>query len=543
MVDIKSTAFPKLSDEQMQAVNKFTTVSSFSDGDTLFSSGDKNAKFFIIKSGQVEIIERSTGKRHSVTVHDPGEFTGELNMLNGRPSVVSAIAKGDCQVYEVSYDDLHRILQQIPLLGDCILQAFIARRRLLEESEFSGLSVVGSKFSQDTARIKGFLAKNKIPFTWIDLEKDADVGQLLEQFGISKEETPVVACGAHQVLRNPSNEALGELAGIKKPLGNEVYDLVVVGAGPAGLAAAVYGASEGLNTLILERTAPGGQAGSSSKIENYMGFPTGLSGTDLADRATIQAEKFGATFSTPSQVTGLSFENGYKTVHLDGGDSVSAQCVLISTGASYRKLDAEGCDLLEGRGIYYSATAVEAQLCERGQVVVVGGGNSAGQAAIFLSNYAKKVILMIRGDNLKKKMSHYLVQRIENSECIELMTDTEISKIIGEESLHTVEIINNQTQKTQTIDLIGLFVFIGAVPRTDWLPPEIERDEKGFIKTGLEVAQSKYWQANRQPFFLETSQPGVFAAGDVRSDSIKRVASAVGEGSMTVKFAHHAMAS
>ena len=532
-----NTAFPKLTDAQIAALDQFATLKSCQDGETLFEAGESDFKFFVVKQGQVEIVENSTGKRKTVTVHEEKEFTGDIDMLAGKPSFVAAVAKGNCEVYEISANDLRRILKEIPKLGDCILQAFLSRRQLLEESGFTGLKVVGSKFSHDTFRIRDFLSKNRVPFAWIDIEKDQPVNELLEHFGISEAETPIVAFNNSSILKNPSNQELGTSVGIKKPLADTVYDLVVVGAGPAGLAAAVYGASEGLNTVVLEKTAPGGQAGCSSKIENYMGFPMGLSGNDLATRALLQAEKFGAQFTTPAEVVGLEFDSSYHVLKLSSGESVSARCVLIATGVSYRKLDVEGGEQFEGAGIYYSATTMEAQMCRDSTVVVVGGANSAGQAAVFLSDSVKQVLLLIRGGDLSKSMSQYLLRRIEQTKNIELLTNSEITKIEGDDVLRSAEIRNNKTGETKTVETSAVFIFIGATPHTKWLPAEIDVDDKGFIKTGSQVAAST-WSAGRQPFLLETSRPGVFAAGDVRLDSIKRVASAVGEGSMTVQFAH-----
>lgn len=536
--NIHSIAEPKLDDSQIAALDEFAALKSFKDGETLFDAGESEFKFFVVKTGKVEIVENSSGNKKTVTVHEEKEFTGDVDMLTGKPSLVTAVAKGDCEVYEISASDLRRILKEIPKLGDCILQAFLSRRNLLEESEFMGLKVVGSKFSHDTFRIRDFLSKNKVPFTWMDIENDQRVKELLKQFEISEAETPIVAFENNSILKNPSNLELGESIGIKKPLSDTVYDLVVVGAGPAGLAAAVYGASEGLNTVVLEKTGPGGQAGCSSKIENYMGFPTGLSGTDLANRAVLQAQKFGAQFTTPAEVVGLEFENSYNVLRLASGESVSSKCVLIATGVSYRKLDVEGCERFEGSGVYYSATTVEAQLCRDSVIVIVGGANSAGQAAVFLSEYAKKVLLLIRGDDLSNSMSQYLVRRLEQTHNIELLINSEISKMNGDDSLRSVEIRNNKTNQTQTEETAAVFIFIGAIPHTDWLPAQIDKDDKGFVKTGPQVADSDSWSAGRQPFLLETSRPGIFAAGDVRLGSIKRVASAVGEGSMTVQFVH-----
>jgi thioredoxin reductase (NADPH) len=348
----------------------------------------------------------------------------------------------------------------------------------------------------------------------------------------------VVAWGNKLILRNPANLELAEALGIRRPLEQTTYDLAVVGAGPAGLAAAVYGASEGLNTVVLERTGPGGQAGLSMRIENYLGFPTGITGSELADRAAIQASKFGAQISVPTPVTALTFDQAYSVLQLEGKETIVAKCVLIATGADYRRLTVEGCERFEGCGVYYAATPIEAQLCRGSDVVVVGGGNSAGQAAVFLAGQVRKVYLVIRGDDLYKNMSNYLACRIEDTPNIEVLRNTEVRRLVGDGYLTSVELIDNKTGETRTIRAPALFSFIGAIPRCDWIPPEIERDDKGFVRTGPAVAQSPHWTAKRQPFLLETSRPGVFAAGDVRAGSIKRVASAVGEGAMTVQFVH-----
>jgi thioredoxin reductase (NADPH) len=442
-------------------------------------------------------------------------------------------------VIEVSRDALRRVLNQCPDLSDIILQAFIARRQLLRQSpDFTGLRVIGSRYSADTLRVRDFLAKNRVLFTWVDVETDPQVDRLLKQFGVTEADTPAVACGHRLMLRNPSNRQLADAIGIRQPLEHTVYDLAVVGAGPAGLAAAVYGASEGLRTVVLEQTAPGGQAGSSMRIENYLGFPTGLTGSELAGRAALQANKFGAHLSVPTPVTRLEFEKAYPILRLDGGEAVVAKCLLIASGAEYRRLEAEGGPRYEGTGVYYAATPNEAQLCRGAQVVLVGGGNSAGQAAVFLAEQARKVLLVIRGDDLYKGMSSYLARRIEQTANIELLCNTTIRRMRGDGHLTAVEIVNSRTGEERTVETPAVFSFLGAVPRTDWLPPEIERDAKGFVRTGPALAKSPHWTARRQPFLLETSRPGVFAAGDVRADSVKRVASAVGEGAMAVQFVH-----
>ncbi|TLY24310.1 MAG: cyclic nucleotide-binding domain-containing protein [Nitrospirae bacterium] len=539
--NLQSIAFPRLDEAQISKLAQCTTATPkvYRDGQTLFAVGDRDFKFFIVKSGEIEIVDHSGDAPKTVTVHRKGQFTGEITHLTGNPAVVSAIARGDCEVYQISGDALRRVLNQCPAVSDIILQAFIARRQLLRESsDFTGLRVIGSRYSTDTFRVRDFMAKNRMLFTWVDIDTDPQVDLLLKQFGVTEADTPVVACSHMLLLRNPSNRQLADEIGIRQPLEQTVYDLVVVVGGLAGLAAAVYGASEGLRTVVLERTAPGGQAGSSMRIENYLGFPTGLTGSELADRAILQANKFGARLSVPTPVTRLAFEKVYPVVHLDGGETVTAKCLLIATGADYRWLGVEGCERFEGKGIYYAATPTEVQMCQGAQVVLVGGGNSAGQAAVYLAQHARQVLLLIRGDDLYKNMSSYLAKRIEQTANIELLFNTTIRRMIGDGHLGSVEIVNKKTGQERTVETPAVFSFIGAVPRTDWLPPEIERDAQGFIRTGAALAQSPHWTAKRQPFLLETSRPGVFAAGDVRSGSAKRVASAVGEGSMAVQFVH-----
>jgi thioredoxin reductase (NADPH) len=539
--NLLSVAFPTLDKTQIGQLAGCTHAQPklFRDGQPLFAVGERNMNFFVVKSGEVEIVDYSGDEPKTITVHRPGEFTGDISHLTGLPAVVSGIARGDCEVYEITGDALRQVLNQCPSISDIVLQAFIARRQLLRESpNFTGLRVIGSRYSPDTFRVRDFLSKNRILFTWVDVENDPNVDRLLRQFGVTESDTPVVACGRMLLLRNPSNRQLADAIGIRQPLEDLVYDLVVVGAGPAGLAAAVYGASEGLRTAVLEQTAPGGQAGASMRIENYLGFPTGLTGSELAGRAILQANKFGAHLSVPTLVNRLAFENAYTLVRLDGGETVTAKCLLIATGADYRRLGVAGADRFEGTGVYYAATLAEAHLCQGSQVVVVGGGNSAGQAAVFLSGHAHRVLIVIRGDDLYKNMSSYLVQRIEQTPNIELLCNTTIRQMNGNGHLASVDIVQSQTGEERTVETPGVFSFIGADPRTSWLPQEIERDEKGFVRTGADLARSPYWTSGRQPLLLETSRPGVFAAGDVRSGSVKRVASAVGEGAMAVQFVH-----
>jgi len=429
--NLQSIAFPTLDEAQISKLAQCTTATPkvYRDGQTLFAIGDRDFKFFIVKSGEIEIVDHSGDEPKTVTVHRKGQFTGEITHLTGNPAVVSAMARGDCEVYQISGDALRRVLNQCPAVSDIILQAFIARRQLLRESsDFTGLRVIGSRYSTDTFRVRDFMAKNRMLFTWVDIDTDPQVDLLLKQFGVTEADTPVVACSHMLLLRNPSNRQLADAIGIRQPLEQTVYDLVVVGGGLAGLAAAVYGASEGLRTVVLERTAPGGQAGSSMRIENYLGFPTGLTGSELADRAILQANKFSARLSVPTPVTRLAFEKVYPVVHLEGGETVTTKCLLIATGADYRWLGVLGCERFEGKGVYYAATPTEVQMCQGAQVVIVGGGNSAGQAAVYLAQHARQVLLLIRGDDLYKNMSSYLAKRIEQTANIELLCNTTIRR-------------------------------------------------------------------------------------------------------------------
>ena len=539
--NLRAVAFPTLTDEQMVGLEgcSAAVLKRYRDGEYLFQAGDRDFGFFIVKSGKVEIIDESEDVPKIVTTHGPGHFTGDIGHLTGEAALVSAVTRGDCEVYEISPGGLREVINLHPALGDTILQAFIARRQLLRESgKFSGIRVIGSRYSSGTSRVRDFLTKNRLPFTWLDLEANPDVTQLLKQFGVTESDTPVVAWGRKLVLRNPSDRELADALGIRRPLEQMTYDLIVVGAGPAGLGAGVYAASEGLITIVLEGAGPGGQAGRSMRIENYLGFPTGITGNELAERAAVQASKFGARIAVPTSVTRMTFDGTYPTLHIDGGETLTTKCVLIATGADYRRLPAEGCERYEGCGVYYAATPTEAPLCRNAETVVIGGGNSAGQAAVFLAGIAREVYLIIRGTDLYAGMSAYLARRIEQTPNIKVLLDTTVRAMRGDDHLREIEIVNNETGAVQTLKTAAVFSFIGAAPRTNWLPPEIEKDAKQFVRTGAAVARSSHWTANREPYLLETSRAGVFAAGDVRSESIRRVASAVGEGAMAVKFVH-----
>ena len=539
--DLRSAAFPRLDARQLDGLARCsrTTLDRFSDGSVPVDAGDRDFKFYVVRSGAVEVLDVSGPEPASIRVHGPGEFTGDVAHLTGRFSPVRLVARGETEVHGIASDALREILNKHPDLGDLILQAFIARRQLLSSSgTFTGLRVIGSRYSHDTFRIRDFLARNRVPFTWLDLEGDPQVADLLATFGFTAADSPVVAWGPKLLLRNPTDRAIGEALGLRQALEQAVHDLVVVGAGPAGLAAAVYGASEGLSTLVLERRAPGGQAGTSMRIENYLGFPNGITGSELADRATLQASKFGARLPVPTPVERLSFDGSYAVLHLEDDELVHAKCVVIATGAEYRRLDVEGCAQFEGSGVYYAATPNEALICRGADVVVAGGGNSAGQAAVFLAGFARTVLLAVRGGDLGRKMSSYLVHRIEQVPNIEVLLDTTVSRLSGDGHLSEVELVHSKTGAVRRLSSPAVFSFLGATPRTEWLPQDIELDEKQFVRTGMAVARSPHWTLARQPHLLETSRPGVFSVGDVRSGSIKRVASAVGEGSAAVQMVH-----
>jgi len=540
--ELMAVAFPKFTADQMAGLGECSLCKpkKYRDGEALFRAGERDPRFYVVSSGQIEIVDESGDAPKSIVTHGPRAFAGDVSLISGRPAVVSGYARGATEVYEISPDALKQLLNHDPELGDMILQAFIARRQLLRDSAtgFTGLRVLGSHLSQDTFHIRDFLTRNAQPFTWIDLDTDPAAKDLLRLFGLTEADTPVVSCGRHLVLKNPSTRELAEATGLRRLPPRKVYDLVVVGAGPAGLAAAVYGASEGLSTVVLEMMAPGGQAGRSMRIENYLGFAGGITGEKLIGQAVIQAGKFGASLPVGARVCGLSFDGSTNIVRLDSDEKVEARCLLIATGAEYRVLGVNGCEKYEGRGVYYAATPMEAKACAGAEVVVVGGGNSAGQAAVFLSRHAAKVYVVIRGDNLYKNMSSYLASRVEGTDNIEVQKNTVVQRLDGDGSLDWVELINRKNGEITRLACPAVFSFIGAVPRTDWLPTQIERDDKQFVKTGPGLASSPHWTAKRPPFFLETTRPGVFAAGDVRSGSVKRVASAVGEGAMAVQFVH-----
>jgi thioredoxin reductase (NADPH) len=509
----------------------------------LIEQGDRAAPFFVVITGEVEIVRPFGASETLITVHGPGEFTGEVNMLSGRRSLVRARATKPGEVIELDHQQMLNLVQTDAELSDILMRAFILRRVELIAAGVGDIVLIGSTHSAGTLRIKEFLMRNGHPYSYIDLERDSDVQNMLDTFQISASEIPVLICRGQLVLRNPSNQQIADCLGFNESVDQtHVRDLVVIGGGPSGLAAAVYGASEGLDVLVMETSSPGGQAGSSSRIENYLGFPTGISGQELAGRAYAQAQKFGAHMLI-AKATQLICDRKPYVIEVESGVRISARTIVIATGVQYRKLSLENLSRFEGAGVYYGATFVEAQLCGREEeVIVVGGGNSAGQAAVFLAQTTKRVYMLVRSTGLAESMSRYLIRRIEESPNIVLQTHTEIVGLEGDNHLESVRWQNNQTGQTEEHKIRHIFIMTGADPNTTWLDGCVTLDSKGFIKTGpdlsIENLSASRWPLARRPYLLETSLAGVFAVGDVRGGSIKRVASAVGEGSIAISLIH-----
>jgi len=540
--------FPTLTAAQIARVARHGRTRPVVSGEILFEVGQTVVPFFVITKGQVEIVRPSETNEIVVVVHGPGQFTGEVNMLSGRRSIVRARAtvKDMGEVIELDHDSLLSLVQTDSEISEIIMRAFILRRVELIANGISDVILLGSTHCAGTLRIKEFLTANGHPYTSIDLDRDEGVQALLDRFNISAADVPVLICRGEVVLRNPTNREIAECLGFNEGIDQtKIRDVIIVGAGPSGLAAAVYGASEGLDVLVIEMNAPGGQAGSSSKIENYLGFPTGISGQDLASRAYAQAQKFGAQIMIAKGARELTCARRPYTVRIDDDRRVPARSIIIATGAAYRRLDLDNLSQFEGAGVYYGATFVEAQLCRGDEVVVVGGGNSAGQAAVFLAQTARHVHMLVRAKGLAESMSRYLIRRIEDNPAISLRTDTEIAALEGQNQLERVHWRNRQTGEVERRDLKHLFVMTGAAPSTQWLDGCVALDVKGFIKTGPDLTPEDLttakWPLTRPPHLLETSLPGVFAVGDVRGGNIKRVASAVGEGSIAVAFVHQVL--
>ena len=534
--------FPRLTPAQMIRIATHGRERSVRTGEVLVEQGDSNIPMFVVVSGELETVRPSCAHERLITTVPPGQFTGEVNTLSGRRALNRIRGRQPSEVIEVSRQNVLALVQTDAELSQILMRAFILRRAELVAQGVGDVTLVGSNHSADTLRIKEFLARNGHPYSYLDLDRDTDVQGLLHHFQVAPSEIPVVICRGETVLRNPTNQEIADCLGFNLALDSEqVRDLVIVGAGPAGLAAAVYGASEGLDVLLLESYSPGGQAGSSSRIENYLGFPSGISGNNLASRAYVQAQKFGAQMLLATGAR-LSCDRKPYTIELENGSRVRARSIVIATGAKYRKLPIDDLARFEGAGVYYGATFVEAQVCRNEDAIVVGGANSAGQAAVFLAETTKHVYLVVRSEGLSETMSRYLVRRIEETPNITVLPHTQIIALQGQEHLQSVTLRNNRTQVAEDKSIAHLFVMTGAVPNTTWLDGCVVLNDRGFIKTGPDLSAedlvSAKWPLARRPYLLETSLPGVFAAGDVRSGNIKRVASAVGEGSIAISFVH-----
>ena len=549
VLDPRTQAFPVLTAAQIGRLRSWGKLRKVKPGEVLFQPGDTDVPFFVVLSGNMEIVQPDITGERAIVMHGPGEFTGELTMISGQRCLVRARMTEAGELIEISADDFRSLVARDAELSEIFMRAFILRRLALITAGYGDAILMGSRHSANTLRLREFLSRNAYPYTYVDLDQDKTSQELLDRFAVKLEDVPVVICHGSTVLRNPSPQQLADCLGFNVNIDtSQVRDVVIVGAGPSGLAAAVYAASEGLDALVIENNAPGGQAGSSSKIENYLGFPTGVSGQELAARAIAQAQKFGAKMMVGHGVVRLNCGRRPYQVVLDNDSAVAARAIIISTGAQYNKPRIENLKKFEGQGIYYGATYIESQLCENEDVIVVGGGNSAGQAAVFLSQPARKVYMLVRSQSLSETMSRYLIQRITENPAIELHYQTEIVGLEGDTRLEQVAWRNSATGATSIHAIRHVFIMTGASPGTAWLKGCLALDDKGFILTGRDLdgtngtAPVPAWPLSRRPQMLETSLPGVFAVGDVRSGNVKRVASAVGEGAIAVHLVHRTLA-
>lgn len=538
--------FPTLTSDQLSRIAPHGTRRATHAGEVLVEVGDNPVPVFVVISGELQVVQGAGASETLIVSHHPGQFSGEANLISGRRALARVRVSESGEVIQLDRDHLLGLIQNDAELSEILMRAFILRRVELIARDLGDVVIIGSTHSPGTLRAREFLARNGHPFHYVDLDRDREAQELLDRFQVSVADVPVVICRGDAVLRNPSNARIADCLGFNEPIDDaRVRDLVVVGAGPAGLAAAVYGASEGLDVLVLESNVPGGQAGSSSRIENYLGFPTGISGLDLTGRAYAQALKFGAHVLVASGATRLRCGGHQYTVEIEGEPRIPARAVIIASGAEYRRPPLPNLSTFEGVGVYYGATPMEAQLCVGEKVVVVGGGNSAGQAAVFLSATTERVYMLVRGSGLAETMSRYLIRRIEENPAIELRTHTEIVALEGDQRLTRVSWRDDQTGNVESHAIRHVFMMTGASPNTRWLDGCLVVDDKGFVKTGPDLSAEELagaqWPLARPPFLLETSRPGIFAVGDVRAGNVKRVASAVGEGSIAVAFVHQVL--
>ncbi|MGA7156533.1 MAG: FAD-dependent oxidoreductase [Acidobacteriaceae bacterium] len=540
--------YPVLTEQEIDRARPFGQLREARFGEILYRAGDVGVPCFILLSATLEITQQSIQGERLIAHILPGMFTGEAGLIAGQPVVAQARVVNGGTILAVQPEELRTLVARDATLSEILFRAFVLRRLMLINRQLGNVVVVGSIHSADTLRIREFLGRNGYPHAYVDLDLDDTCRTFLDRFAIDVSEIPIVVCNGTMVLRNPSMAQLADCIGLNDNLGSDLlHDLIIVGAGPAGLAAAVYAASEGLDTLLIEGHAPGGQAGTSSKIENYLGFPTGVSGQELATSAIRQTQKFGAKMALARTIVRFRCTRRPYELEMDDGTVFSARTVVIATGARYNKPTTVCLDRFAGCGVHYGATYIEAQLCGGEEVIVVGGGNSAGQAAVFLSQTARKVYMLVRAANLAESMSQYLVQRITANPCIELLCNSELACLDGESALNEVSWINKETGRVRSLQAHHLFIMAGASPNTAWLRGSVALDEKGFVLTGsdlpicIDSGGNASWPLSRPPHMLESSLPGVFAVGDVRAGSIKRVATAVGEGATSVSLVHRAL--
>jgi thioredoxin reductase (NADPH) len=512
-------------------------------GELLFEAGEASYDLFVVLDGEVEIVRSDTDQQEApIFVFGPSSFVGELNLLTGQRRFLTARVTRAGRVLVIAQPEFRRLMSLRPTLADTIFGVLVARRELLRSGQGAqAIQIVGSRYSPEAMGLRAFAEHSRLAHTWIDIEDSEDVEALLKTMGLRTQDTPV-AITPTEILRRATPATFAELLGLTyEPTPGYIFDLVVVGSGPAGLAAAVYGASEGLRTVSLDAVAIGGQAGASSRIENYAGFPTGISGADLTARAAIQAMRLGARLNAPCEVVGLRTETGFHVIVLGDGSEIPTRAIIVASGARYRRLEVDDLDRFEGAGLYYAATDLEARVCDGNPVLVIGGGNSAGQAAIYLGQHNCSVTIAIRRDDLSRSMSQYLVERIEADPKIEVLTGVEVHALAGQGHLEQVTLRHRATGEPHAIACSGLFCFIGARPATAWLGEGVQLDGDGFVLTDRQLSESPIdGFSGALPF--ETSTPGVFAAGDVRHGSMKRVAAAVGEGSSAVRSVHERLA-
>jgi thioredoxin reductase (NADPH) len=538
--------YPTLTAAQMARLEAYGKRTRVEVGEIIAQSGEREGRVLAVLSGSVEILRTGLDREERVTLHGPGSFTGELSTLRGARSLVRARVHEAGDVLVIDHDNLRKLVQRDSELSELFMRAFILRRMGLIEAQGGDVILIGSRHSAGTLRLQQFLTRNSTPYHWVDIDTEGGVEAMLERFHVSVNEIPIVVCRAERVLKNPSNEQLAECLAINPQIDDAtVRDVLVIGAGPAGLAAAVYAASEGLDVLVIETTAPGGQAGSSSKIENYLGFPTGITGQALAGRALVQAQKFGADVTVASSAVRLRCDRRPYEIELSNGHTVRGRTVIIATGAEYRQLALADLARFVGNGVYYAATHVESQLCTGEEVIVVGGGNSAGQAAVYLAGHCRHVNILVRATGLADSMSRYLIRRIEDAPNITLHVRTQLTALEGTDRLERVTWRNAADAKDTPKDIRHVFSMTGAVPNTRWLQGCVPLDERGFVRAGTDLRAEDLlatrWSLPRAPYLMETGIPGIFAVGDVRSGSVKRVASAVGEGSISIQLVHRVL--